>query len=108
MALVCDLLRQVQLKRRVMSVWVQNEKASQRAFLDRCTPESGRSFERRERQLRAITRRWQVRHTIPGCSLLDHLVGDGEQLVRDVEAERLDGRKVDNELEFDRLQYRQV
>ena len=31
----------------------QNEKVSPRAFLDRCTPESGRSFERRERQLRA-------------------------------------------------------
>ena len=31
----------------------QNEKVSRRAFLDRCTPESGRSFERGERQLRA-------------------------------------------------------
>ena len=31
----------------------QNEKVSARAFLDRCTPESGRSFERGERQLRA-------------------------------------------------------
>ena len=31
----------------------QNEKVSARAFLDRCTPESRRSFERGERQLRA-------------------------------------------------------
>jgi len=38
---------------RPMSQLGQNAKASQRAFLDRCTPESGRSFERRERQLRA-------------------------------------------------------
>src|SRR6476660_9497024 len=34
----------------------QNEKVSQRAFLDRCTPESGRCFERGERQLRANRR----------------------------------------------------
>src|SRR6476660_2451759 len=33
----------------------QNEKVSQRAFLDCCTPESGRSFERGERQLRAMS-----------------------------------------------------
>ena len=33
----------------------QNEKVSQRAFLDRCTPESGRCFERGERQLRATS-----------------------------------------------------
>jgi hypothetical protein len=36
-----------------MTAWGQNEKVSARAFLDRCTPESGRSFERGERQLRA-------------------------------------------------------
>jgi hypothetical protein len=40
-------------RRRAVSLVGQNEKASQRAFLDRCTPESGRSFERGERQLRA-------------------------------------------------------
>jgi hypothetical protein len=39
-----------------MSVMGQNEKVSRRAFLDRCTPESGRSFERGERQLRATRR----------------------------------------------------
>jgi len=43
-----------------MSQLGQNAKASQRAFLDRCTPESGRSFERGERQLRAITGREQM------------------------------------------------
>jgi hypothetical protein len=31
----------------------QNEKVSRRAFLDRCTPESGRGFDRGKRQLRA-------------------------------------------------------
>ena len=36
-----------------MSQLGQTEKVSQRAFLDCCTPESGRSFERGERQLRA-------------------------------------------------------
>lgn len=36
-----------------MSHLGQTEKVSQRAFLDCCTPESGRSFERGERQLRA-------------------------------------------------------
>jgi len=34
--------------------------------------------------------------------LLDHLVGDGEQLVRDVEAERLSGLDVDHQLELRR------
>jgi len=34
----------------------QTEKVSQRAFLDRCTPESGRGFDRGERQLRAKQR----------------------------------------------------
>lgn len=38
---------------RAMTGWGQNEKVSQRAFLDRCTPESGRGFDRGERQLRA-------------------------------------------------------
>ena len=33
----------------------QNEKVSRRAFLDRCTPESGRGFDRGERQLRATS-----------------------------------------------------
>ena len=42
-----------------MSQLGQNEKVSQRAFLDRCTPESGRSFERGERQLRARKRHMQ-------------------------------------------------
>ena len=36
-----------------MSPSGQNEKVSQRAFLDCCTSESGRSFELGERQLRA-------------------------------------------------------
>jgi predicted ATPase len=38
---------------RLTSTPGQNEKVSQRAFLDCCTSESGRSFERGERQLRA-------------------------------------------------------
>ncbi len=47
-------------RRRAVSLVGQNEKASQRAFLDRCTPESGRSFERGERQLRAMCGRLRV------------------------------------------------
>ena len=50
-----------------MTVPGQNEKVSQRAFLDRCTPESGRSFERGERQLRAKTGREQMQqHAVRG------------------------------------------
>src|ERR1035441_5754424 len=41
-------------------------------------------------------------------SLFDHLVGDGEHARRYGEAERLSGRAVDDELEFGRLQHRQV
>jgi hypothetical protein len=42
----------------------QTEKVSQRAFLDRCTPESGRSFERGERQLRANSCREHVQQRV--------------------------------------------
>src|SRR5271169_2886044 len=42
------------------------------------------------------------------ASLFDHLVGDGEHACRNGEAERLSGRAVDDELEFCRLQHRQV
>ena len=62
-------------RRRAVSLVGQNEKASQRAFLDRCTPESGRSFERGERQLRAKTGCEQSQQT---NSLFDHLVGECE------------------------------
>jgi hypothetical protein len=37
------------------------------------------------------------------CGLFDDLVGKREQLVRDCEAERLRGRKVDDEIELGRL-----
>jgi hypothetical protein len=40
--------------------------------------------------------------------LLDHLVGECEQLGRYIEAERLCHRKIDNQLEFCRLHHRQV
>ena len=42
------------------------------------------------------------------ADLFDHLVGDGEHARRNGEAERLSGRAVDDELEFGRLQHRQV
>jgi hypothetical protein len=71
----------------------QNEKVSQRAFLDCCTSESGRSFERDERQLRAITGREQMQQT---TSLFDHLVGDADQLIWHFDAERLGGLEVDD------------
>ena len=59
----------------------QNEKVSQRAFLDRCTPESGRGFDRGERQLRATTCREQTQQSecVEG-DLLDHLVGASEDV----------------------------
>src|SRR5215471_9064064 len=41
-------------------------------------------------------------------ALFDHLVGDGEHACRNGEAELLSRRSVDNELEFGRLQHRQV
>jgi hypothetical protein len=40
--------------------------------------------------------------------LFDHLVGAGEQLRRHVEAERLSGGQIDDEIEFGRLLYRQI
>ena len=40
--------------------------------------------------------------------LLDYLVGEGEQLVWNLEAERLGGLEVDHEVEFDRLYDRKV
>ena len=40
--------------------------------------------------------------------LLDHLVGGYQQLVRDGEAERLDGAEVDHQLELGRAVNRQI
>jgi len=42
------------------------------------------------------------------CHSLDHLVSDGEHARRNGEAERFGSREVDDELEFGRLQHRQV
>src|SRR5580704_7281547 len=44
----------------------------------------------------------------PGRRLLDHLVGDGEQRRRHVEAQRLGSLEIDNQLEFSRLRDWQV
>src|SRR6516165_11554447 len=44
----------------------------------------------------------------PSTPSFDHLVGEREQLVRNLEAERLGGRDVDDEIELGRLLDRQV
>ena len=74
----------------------QNEKVSQRAFLDCCTQESGRSFERGERQLRAKTGREQMQQK----KLIDHPVGADQEGLGDGQPERLRGSKVDDEIEL--------
>jgi hypothetical protein len=51
----------------------QTEKVSQRAFLDRCTPESGRGFVRGERQLRANCSREQLQQ-FSQCRVLKSVV----------------------------------
>ena len=45
-----------------MTAWGQNEKVSQRAFLDRCTPESGHCSARLARQKSAKSGREQAQH----------------------------------------------
>ena len=40
--------------------------------------------------------------------LFDHLVGDGEQLLRDVDAEQFGGRGIDGEIELDRELNRKI
>src|SRR6516164_10031693 len=44
----------------------------------------------------------------PVRNSLDHLVGEREQLVRNVEAERFGGLEVDHQLEFNRLHHGKV
>jgi hypothetical protein len=43
-----------------------------------------------------------------GEDLFDHLVGEGEQRLRDCQAERLSGFQIDNQIEFRRLINRHV
>ena len=85
----------------------QTEKVSQRAFLDRCTPESGRGFDRGERQLRAKTGREQAQQRVGG-RLLDDLVGAREERVQDGEPERLGSLQVDDQFVFRRRLHREV
>jgi hypothetical protein len=70
--------------------------AAQQRVLQHNPPESGRSFERGERQLRARSGREQMQQH---CVLFDHLIGAGEQHRRHFNAERLGSLEVDHELQ---------
>ena len=93
-----------------MSHLGQNEKVSRRAFLDRCTPESGRGFDRGERQLRANTDPEQSQHMprVRKAELFDYLIGGGDQGRRNGKAEHPRGPGVDDQLELGRLHDRQI
>ena len=80
-----------------MSQSGQTEKVSQRAFLDRCTPESGRGFDRGERQLRAKSGHSEM---TPKSTSLNHLVGTKEDRVRNFKPHRLCSFHVEHKLEL--------
>ena len=88
-------------RRRAVSLVGQNEKASQRAFLDRCTPESGRSFERGERQLRAKTGREQMQqHAVTEGRVIRSPRRRGRAASRHIKAQRLRGLEIDDQLDL--------
>ena len=81
----------------------QADKASSRSYV-RFTPESGQTGDIADCPLCAKKATFALQQIF----LLDHLVGAGEQRRRHVDAERLGGRQIDDELELGRLHHRQI
>jgi hypothetical protein len=86
-----------------------NNRIGARASLNRCcalAPDLESML--RDEMLKILLQQYLPQPVVSGCSnmsvqnpdLLDDLVGAGEQLLRDREAERLCSRQIDDEIEF--------
>jgi hypothetical protein len=80
----------------------QTRKSSERAQVFRSTPGNGHSSAQLARRFSARTGREQSQQKL---RLFDHLVGEREQPVRNLEAERLGGPEVDDKVKLGRLHH---